>query len=193
MRLSRIMTYFIAVAVLLLPVGRPVDATTVVALDDAALARGARTIVHGDVVSKESFVAAEGGRIYTEYRFAVRDLLKGRADADGTVVFREWGGEVGGTRYWIPGVNGYQLGEEVLTFLGEPDAGSGIGLTFGLAQGKFSVRREAGSGRALLTRDLGDLSTVEPRGDTRVPPPVPPPDVRDLEGFKTKIRAELAK
>lgn len=181
-----------AVAALLLPL-RPLQATTVVALGDAELARGARTIVHGDVVARRSVLAAEGGRIYTEYRFAVRELLKGAAEGDGTVVFREWGGEVGGVRYWIPGVQGYEPGEEVVAFLGAPDPRTGVGFTVGLAQGKFSVARDRATGKAEVRRALEQLEIVPRPGAAPQATPATPGGPRELGGFLAKIRAELAK
>jgi hypothetical protein len=169
---------------------QPIEATTVVALDDAALTRGARTIIHGDVISKESFVAAQGGRIYTEYRFAVREVLKGAADADGTVTFREWGGEVGGTHYMIPGLHGYGLGEEVVTFLGTADPRTGVGFTYGLAQGKFNVTRDAATGKAVVTRNLHELNLLPRPGGAA---PASQGEGGELEAFKAKIRAEVRK
>ncbi len=195
-RMSRRALLAAAALAAILFVVRPSAATTVVALDDGELARGSRTVLHGDVVSKQSFVAAQGGRIFTEYRFAVRDLVKGAANADGTVVFREWGGEAGGVRYWVPGVAGYEVGEEVVAFLGDADPRTGVGFTYGLAQGKFKVERDAASGRAVVRRDLSSLK-LEPRpGDDRAAPPpegAEPPRGRDLGAFKAKLRAELAK
>jgi hypothetical protein len=191
-RLQRLLTCTGLGVTLLLAV-RSSDATTVVALSDAELACGAKTVLHGDVVSRESFVTATGGRIYTEYRFAVRDLLKGAAESDGTVVFREWGGEVGGTHYWLPGVSGYKLGEEVVAFLGDADPRTGVGLTYGLAQGKFVVQRDAKTGKAEVRRDLSGLKLVD--GDRQTPAPEPPDEGagRELESFKAKIRTEAAK
>jgi hypothetical protein len=176
-----------AIAATLLPL-RALEATTVVALADGDLARVARTIVHGDVVAKRSFVAAEGGRIYTEYRFAARELLKGSGNGDGTVTFREWGGEVGGVRYWIPGLQGYEVGEEVVAFLGAPDARTGVGFTVGLGQGKFTVEREHATGRAKVRRSLEQLDVV---GRPGVPSAQSAP--RELDGFLATIRAEVAK
>jgi hypothetical protein len=188
-RLLRILSLTCIGAGLLLPASS--SATTVVALSDPDLARGAKTIVHGDVVSRESFSVAENGRIYTEYRFAVRDLLKGTAEKDGSVVFREWGGEANGIRYYVPGAPGYDVGEEVVTFLGDTDPKTGVGFTYGLSQGKFVVRRDAASGKALLHRDLHGLSVVGPDGRPSAEPAGD--DGRELETFEAQIRAEVAK
>jgi hypothetical protein len=183
-------------------------ATTVVALSDGELVRGARTIVHADVIDKHSVQLPSSGRIYTEYRFRVRELLKG--EGTDTVVFREWGGDIGAVKYWIPGVNGYEPGEEVVTFLGEPDARTGIGLTYGLAQGKFRVERDAASGKARLTRKLAAVDIVpSPAPLSILAPPAAGGDgagrsapaahlsveeaERELEGFKAFVRVEVRK
>src|SRR5438067_5934285 len=113
----------------------PILATTCVLLDESELALRAKTILHGDVASRACFVT-EGGRIYTEYRFKPRDLLKGAAEADGLVTFREWGGDANGIHYWLPGVGDFHEGDEVVAFLGEADPRTGVGFTTGLAQGK---------------------------------------------------------
>src|SRR5262245_30826548 len=111
----------VVLAVLAAVVAAPIFATTVVLLDEPQLVAGAERIVHGDVVSKRSFVAAEGGRIYTEYRFQPREMLKGAAEGDGMVTFREWGGEVNGLHYYVPGVGEFRTGDEVVAFLGPQD------------------------------------------------------------------------
>ena len=164
-------------------------ATTVVALGDDELVALSRVIVHGDVVGKESRLAAEGGRIYTEYRFRVRELMKGEAGSDQTIAFREWGGRVGNVHYWLPGVGEFALGEEVVAFLGEPDARTGIGFTTGLAQGKFRVLRPA-DGTPRVRRELGVLRLID-RGGTEVQ--AEQADERDLEAFKTSIRRRIGR
>jgi hypothetical protein len=198
-RLCRTLIAAAAGAALLILIQPLATATTVVALSDADLVHGAKTIVHADVLEKHSVQLQGSGRIYTEYRFHVKDLLKGAAAGDGTVVFREWGGEVNGVHYWIPGVNGYEPGEEVVTFLGEQDARTGVGFTFGLAQGKFRVERAEG-GKVRLTRRLGSLEVV-PQGAPLAPiappgaagkPPAAEPE-RELDTFKAFIRAEVRK
>jgi hypothetical protein len=170
-------------------VARPISATTVVALDDDALVHLSARIVHGDVVSKTCQVAAEGGRIYTEYRFRPREMLKGTADADGLVTFREWGGAVGAIHYWIPGLGEFRQGEEVLAFLGTPDAQTGVGFTTGLSQGKYHVTRDA-QGGARVRRDLGELRLVNAAGADSG---APGRSEGDLERFKAEIRARVGR
>jgi hypothetical protein len=180
----------IAAGALALVAAAPILATTVVLLDESELVARAQTIVHGDVVSKRFVASGEGGRIYTEYHFLPRELLKGAAGPDGTVVFREWGGEINGIHYWLPGVGEFQTGDEVVAFLGAPDPRTGIGFTTGLAQGKFTVTR--GAGGASVRRDLGHLVLLDRPGGAQVAG-APAGDQRDLEAFKAMIREMLKK
>ena len=166
----------------------PLFATTVVLLDESQLVSGAERIVHGDVVSKRSYVAAVGGRIYTEYRFQPREMLKGAADGDGFVTFREWGGEVNGLHYYIPGVGEFRTGEEVVAFLGEADPRTGVGFTTGLSQGKFRVAREGGTAR--VRRDVTGARLLDRTGAEA---PTPPADAGDLDAFKAAIKAQVGK
>lgn len=165
----------------------PIHATTCLLLDESELALRAKTILHGDVTSRASFVT-DGGRIYTEYRFRPRDVLKGSAGADGQVTFREWGGEVNGIHYWLPGVGEFREGDEVVAFLGETDPRTGVGFTTGLAQGKFLVTRDAAGAR--VRRDLGHLVLLDQPGGAPARSPAAS-DERNLDAFKASVRGYL--
>lgn len=191
--MARRKTLVVAAAVTALFVGllaAPLSATTVVLLGEDELVAAARAIVHGDVVSKRTAVAARGGRIYTEYRFRPREVLKGATDPDGTITFREWGGEANGIRYYIPGVGEFAEGDEVVAFLGEADSATGVGFTVGLSQGKFRVVREGGEAR--VRRDLARARLFSRETGEEVAPP-PAEDERGLEAFKMAIRARLGR
>ena len=183
---------FLAAVLAFAAIGRPVPATTVVALDDAQLVRLAKTIVHADVIGKQSYVAGPSGRIYTEYAFRPREVLKGEAGKDGLVIFREWGGEVNGIHYWLPGVGAFSEGEEFIGFLGEADPQNGVSFTTGLAQGKFHIDRDA-QGNARAVRNMGELHLVDPKtGQVEDGAPRRAVSV-DLSALKEMIRTNLAK
>jgi len=184
---------FLAGVLAFAALGRPVPATTVVALDDAQLVHLARTIVHADVIGKQAYVADATGRIYTEYFFRPHELLKGEAGKDGLVVFREWGGEVNGVHYWLPGVGEFGEGEEVVAFLGDPDPKSGVSFTTGLSQGKFHIERDA-AGNVRAVRNTGDLHLVDPSTGKLVDEGSPRKAVSvDLSELEKMIRENLAK
>ncbi|GIW71017.1 MAG: hypothetical protein KatS3mg102_0559 [Planctomycetota bacterium] len=167
-------------------VAAPAAATTVVLLDDDALVARAVAIVHGDVVGKRC-ARTPDGRIFTEYRFAIREMLKGEAPPSGVVSFREWGGELDGLRYWIPGTGRFEIGDEVIVFLGATDATTAVGFTTGLAQGKFRVVRNARGARAI--RQLGTLVTIDE--ESGEPVAHAERDEHDLEALLARIRARV--
>jgi hypothetical protein len=173
---------------LLLASGRA-HSTTVLWLDDDALIDHADQIVHGEVTSATSHWDPVSGRVYTAYTFRSFEVLKGAADQDGEVTFREWGGEIDGVRYLIPGAGRFRPGQEVLAFLGTVDPHTGVGFTAGLAQGKFSVER-AGS-RARAVRSLTSLVTVEADGATHHPHAGG--DERELGTWLCRIRERCAR
>ncbi|RME73945.1 MAG: hypothetical protein D6776_06125, partial [Planctomycetota bacterium] len=76
--------------------------TEALALDEAALVARSEAIVHGRVRARRCRRLPDG-RIYTEYAIEVFEALKGAGRPGTTVTFREWGGEVDGIHYWIPG------------------------------------------------------------------------------------------
>ncbi len=172
-----------------LALAAPLFATTIVVLSDDDLVDRAQRIVHGDVVSKRA-AALPDGRIYTEYVFRPRELLKGAAEADGTVVFREWGGELGNVRYVIPGAGEFAAGEEVVAFLGEADPRFGVGFTVGLSLGKFRVTREPGAPPRVRRALARGADLVDPATGRRVEPTDEGPG-RDLDAFKAAIRARV--
>lgn len=173
----------------------PAGATTVVRLDDGTLIDSAAKVVHGVVVEKTPHALPDGRRFYTEYRIRVSEMLKGEADeedAEGVreVVFREWGARMpDGRGYWIPGCGSFEVGEEVLVFLGEPDPRTRIGFTTGLAQGKFHILREDGEAKA--TRKLGSSAEVTELGADGKPKE-PEVEIRDLEALKRKVRERVS-
>lgn len=172
-------------ALLMLPVSTAV-ATTVVHLEDEQLVEASERIVHGKVVAVTANVAKDGERCFTEYRIEVVEILKGGEIDTTEVTFREWGATMPeGWGYWIPGVGRFDVGEEIVVFLGEVDEVDGVGFTTGLAQGKFHIVREGG--KATATRRFRQLELVDSSGK-RV---APDKDSRDLDELKATVHAHI--
>ena len=136
--------------------------TTVEALDTDELATRATTIVTGKVVDIES--QWEGRMVVTDVHVEVATCMKGSCD-ERLVSLRVLGGEVGDLAMRVDGVASFALGEEVMLFLEPAGVQASERLrTTGLAQGKFSLRREGD--RLWASRDLSHLRLFE-RGVTR--------------------------
>ncbi|MHB8873799.1 MAG: hypothetical protein ACYC8T_08955, partial [Myxococcaceae bacterium] len=119
--------------------GTAAGATTLLAMDVPALARGADAIVRGSVVGVTSRWTGDHQRIVTEVQIEVADRLKGTAPQIVTVV--QPGGVVGDIGQRVSGLASFAEGEEVVVFL-ERRAG-GTFLVEGMAQGKFRVERSS--------------------------------------------------
>jgi hypothetical protein len=103
-------------------------------------------IVHGRV--ERSWVAWDSSRrfIWTHYEVAVRDSVKGTAQA--RVIVSEPGGTLDGFTLAVPGAVRYTAGEEVVLFLHRTPIG--YLRANGYEQGKFAVR-SASEATALKT------------------------------------------
>jgi hypothetical protein len=170
----------IGMALLALAIPRA-GATVLVPADLAELVAGARTIVHGRVVSTETQWLEERRGIETIVTLEVEDALKG--GASGSVAFRVPGGEMGRYRSVVPGAPVFTAGEDVIVFL----AGDGPSIphVLGFSQGVYRVRQGAG-GRVVRPGVPGPASESTPmrRGTTRSAAP--------LGSFETEVRALVA-
>jgi hypothetical protein len=111
----------------------PAFAAQAVAASVEELARASDVVVRGRVVSTTA--RWSDGRIYTYAEVEVSDSLRGSAPARVTVVTP--GGEVGDLGQRVDGAAIFTSGEEVVVFLGKPQAGRY--RVSGLAQGKFAI------------------------------------------------------
>ena len=140
---------FLALFLLLAPAAS--GASVLVAMDLGHLCRNADVIVHGEVLRLQS--AWEDGRIITRTTVRVAAALKGRPGNE--VVVRSLGGVVGRTGQVAHGEARFAAGEELVLFLS--DLG-GEYRAVGMAQGKFEVTVEAGTGARTAVRDLSGLA-----------------------------------
>jgi len=101
------------------------------------LAADATCVVHGRVAAVEVTAGADGVPL-TRVELAVENTWKG--SSTNRIVVTQAGGTLGSRRVLVGGEASYQPGEEVVVFLVANSRGEW--LTSGMAQGKFSVRRE---------------------------------------------------
>lgn len=125
-------------------------ATQVITRSPQELARESSLIVDGRVTGVRSYWTPDRSRIMTEATVAVNATHKG-AEA-GTVRVEQPGGVVGNVRMTAHGALSWKRGEEVLLML-EP-ASPGAFQVAGFSQGKFTIERDARSGRTFVHRAL---------------------------------------
>lgn len=110
------------------------QATTLLALDVAALTKGSSLVVRAKVKSVASRWAKDGGRIMTDAVLEVSETWKGTPTSQVTVM--QPSGVVGDVGQLVHGTVTFTAGEEVVVFL-EP-RGERYLLT-GMMQGRFKV------------------------------------------------------
>ena len=103
-------------------------------------------IVQGRVVDTHSYWNDTGNKIFTETTIQVDEAHKGAAPS--TVTVLQLGGVVGTVRMTVHGALQWQPDEEIVVFL-EPCT-SGTYQVSGFSQGKFSIERDPGTGKAFV-------------------------------------------
>lgn len=116
-------------------------ATTIVPADVSELARDARAIVRGRVVSVDGQWTEDRRTIETIVTLEVENYLKGSLGS--TVRFRVPGGDLGRYRSVVVGAPQFAVDEHVVVFLGA--IGPMVPFVVGFNQGVFRVVRVAGS------------------------------------------------
>lgn len=148
-------------------------ATVFAPMTDRDLINRSDAIVVGTVKTAECRKGADG-YIYTDYRLASSDVLKGAVATGDVITIREFGGQFDGRLMLIEATARYQIGQEVLTFLRQrPD---GTYFTAGMIRGAFNFSRNI-AGEPIAVRDLADEAPDEP--------------VRLREGFIAFIRGTV--
>jgi hypothetical protein len=163
-------------------------ATSVVPLDDLALAESAVGIVLGRVARIESVHNAARGRLFTLVRVVVEESLKGEFP-DGEITLRQLGGSVGDLRQWIDGNPEFVLGERVLLFL-DQDRDGNLRVAH-LFQGKYgiAVDPETGEEYAVRGTPAGVRAVAAPTARVQEAPRLH--DARPLQAFTGQIRRIL--
>lgn len=125
------------------------SAATLIAVSDRELVGRADAVVVATVGGAEAREHADGF-VYTEYRFEVEEVLKGKIAAGSLVTVAEVGGLVPHKGLVIEGSATYAKGDRVLAFLRQrPD---GTYYTASMELGRFRYTRDA-YGRALVVRE----------------------------------------
>jgi hypothetical protein len=109
------------------------------------LAAHAELVVHGTVVSTTVQRDPEG-RIYTSVQLQVTEVWKGATTNRFTLV--HGGGILGEQGQSVSGEAGYEVGEELVSFMVVNKRGEGVSL--GLSQGKFKVSKDPATGEILV-------------------------------------------
>jgi hypothetical protein len=161
-------------------------ATVLVPADLSELTAEATAIVHGRVVEVRA-EWLEGRRAIDSYvTLAAATYLKG--DLGAAVTLRVPGGRMGAYRSFIVGAPVFNVGDEVVLFLGS--RGPSVPYVLGLNQGVYRVRTDRDSGRrtvippTLISPGVESVRLV--RGDPSRPAPT-------LERFAADVRALLAR
>ena len=142
-----------------------VAAMVVVPAELGEMVAASQSIVHGRVISVQSYETAGRATIESLVTVQVIDTIKG--EPGDTAYFRVPGGQVGRYRRVMVGAPQCARGDEVVLFLkGGPPA---VPMPFGLAQGVYRVGRDA-AGQATVTpfATLDGARVV--RGDPARPP-----------------------
>jgi hypothetical protein len=160
------------------------QATVLVPAEFREIVTGSQLIVHGRVVDVRSGWTDDRVRIETIVTLEADTYLKG--GPGDTVTFRVPGGTIGRYRSFMVGAPEFRTGDEVVLFL--KANGPSVAHVFGLSQGVFRVRREAGSGRPVVVPPAVMARSEAPQRVTRGASdrqPVP------LDTFGAQVRAAL--
>lgn len=166
----------------------PAAATVLREVPFEEMVRDAAAIVVGAVSSVESRpVAPADGDVepHTFATVAVHEWLRGAGGS--TVVVEEDGGSIGATEVRVAGSPRYAAGEELVLFL-EARPGGGF-RTYGLAQGRFVIRRGVRTADR-VERDLGGVALARWVGG-RMSLAHGPAASMPLDAFLATVRALL--
>jgi len=159
-------TLTLAILTLGLLASPPAFATSVIRMSVDEMTEKAEVIVHGRCVRKQARKAHDDA-IVTDITLEVFEGLKGELGR--SFEFTVYGGVLPERGSAIAGAPTYKTGEELLLFLG-PVNDRGQRMVIGLAQGKYTIRRERG--QTLAFRNLQGLTLVDAAtGETSEPEP----------------------
>jgi hypothetical protein len=136
----------------------PAGATSVLPLNLDEMIAGAAVAFEGTCVGNRTERDPTTNLVVTYTTFSVRESLKG--DTGATHVIKQVGGQMsdGTASFEIQGVPKFVPGEDYVVFLAGVSA-QGFSSPFGLAQGRFDVKRGATGGKVSNGRDFRDMTS----------------------------------
>lgn len=160
------MRRFILIVIVLL-CARDLRATVLVPAEFSEVVAGSQIIVYGRVTSARAEWSDDRSRIDTIVTMMAGSYLKGGPGS--TVTFRVPGGQIGRYRNVMIGAPQLQPGEEAVLFLNA--SGPSIARIFGLSQGLYRVKVDAGTGQRTVIPPVlvanGDEAQSVARGDAK--------------------------
>ncbi len=129
----------------------PAWATTVKTFVFEEMCETAQTIVYVKCLTRENAIFADREGIFTQTRFKIMEVVKGRADTE--VVLTLPGGEWDGQRMRVPGMPQFVVGQETVLFLSKRD-NFGSPWPMGLGQGCYAVQVDEGGNRQVRLRHV---------------------------------------
>jgi len=147
------------------------------------LTRESALVVQATVLSK-SCQRDPAGRIFTKVELEVKDVWKGAFPTNRLTIVHG-GGILGDRKATVSGQVEYGIDEEVVAFIVFNQRGEGV--TLGLAQGKFHVRSDAGTGEK-LTHNLFHGESVSHSPDVSAPGRFPTQRRLPLAELKRRVR-----
>lgn len=159
--------------------------TVLVPAEFREIVNGAETIAFGRVSDVVADWSVDRKRVDTLVTFGVGTYLKG--GPGDTIVFRVPGGRIGRYRNVMVGAPVFRIGDEAVLFLKRME--DGYPVVFGLSQGVFRVRTDAGTRRrivvppALMARSEAPETVVRGATSRRSVP---------LETFGAQVQTVLA-
>jgi hypothetical protein len=183
--MRRLLIYSIAILATV-AVARVTHATVILPAEFREVVAGSDVIAHVQIVDVRPEWADGRRRIDSVITATVVSSFKGGQRGD-TIAFRVPGGELGRYRSVTVGAPSFRAGEEAVLFLSS--AGDASLHVFGLNQGVFRVREDAGSGRRMVVtpilsaRSDGPERVVRGNGSRR---PV------SVEDFGAQVRTVIA-
>ncbi len=136
------------------------QATTLEKMSVARMSQAAPAVVRARCVSNAT--AWDRGEIWTFTTFEVSERWKQAPGAPipAQITVRLLGGTMGALTSHVSGVPRFAPGEEVVLFLERTARGDFSVVSW--AQGTFRIRRDAGSGREVVTQDTAAFGTFHP-------------------------------
>lgn len=179
-------------ALLMMVMASGVQATTALELTTERQTELSDLIVLVEVGTQYTF-KAEDGKVYTDTKLTVLDVLAGEAQKDQVLKVRQWGGTLEGLTHYLPGDAVFTEGEQAVVFLADREPENGVLFLTAMAQSKLDVVGMNDSGDLLLNRDLQGLTFYDPKRAQ----PIYVPDVASSTTLGTLVKgvqaAELGK